>query len=90
MSCFVDYSKKRVLSNKPQDRSESVLEIIDDAYGACAPIETKLMRHVFADGLSPEMFNRFTVELRDKASNLAWDEVAPIRLAHLKAEGAIR
>ncbi|WP_026782571.1 hypothetical protein [Pleomorphomonas koreensis] len=90
VSCFVDHARKRALGNKQQLKNQGIDAVLIDTYDDCEAVEMKFRQRARADGISTIKLVDFTVELRTKASDLAWDEVARIRLAQLKAEGAVR
>lgn len=90
VQCLVDHAKKRVLAKKQQlknaDLDYAIMYAIDD----CEAIETKFGASARADGMSPTRVLELKIQLRTRAWDVAWDEVARIRMAQLKAEGAIR
>ncbi|WP_370677276.1 hypothetical protein [Pleomorphomonas sp. PLEO] len=90
MSCFIDHARKRAISNKKQLENEGIDSVLIDTYGDCEPIQKEFDAHARANGLSDTKIVDLSIELRTKASDLAWDEIARIRLAQLKAEGKVR
>ena len=90
VDCVVAHAKKRALDKGQRLRNDDLDQAAMDAYEDCKAVETAFRAHAKANGISDSKLVNFTVELRSKAWDRAWDEVAPIRLAQLKAEGKIR
>lgn len=90
VSCFIDHARKRAISNKQQLEREGIDAVLIDTYHDCEPIQKEFDAHARANGLSDTRIVDLSIELRTKASDLAWDEVARIRLAQLKAGGKVR
>lgn len=90
VTCFVDHAKRRAVGNSQQLKNEGINSVLIDTYGDCDAVEMKFRQRARADGISQTRLVDFTVELRTKASSLAWDELAQIRLAQLKAENTKR
>lgn len=90
VDCVVANTKKRVLAKKQSLRNDDLSSASVDAFGDCEAVEMKFRAAARADGISTDRLVGFTGELRTKAAGLAWDEVAPIRMAQLKTNGAAR
>lgn len=90
VDCVVVHAKKRVLAKGQQLKNDDLSMASVDAYEDCKAVETAFRAHAKANGVPDDKIVGFTVELRTKAWDSAWDAVAPIRLAQLKAQGKIR
>ena len=90
VDCVVAHARKRALDKGQRLRTSDLSEVSVDAYEDCKSVEAAFRTHAKANGVPDDKLVGFTVELRSKAWDRAWDEVAPIRLAQLKAEGKIR
>ncbi len=90
VDCVVAHTRKRALDKGKQLRNSDVHDVTGDAFDDCEAAEMQVKSHMRANGLSDIRVNDLLVELRTKAWDLAWDEFARIRLAQLKAQGAIR
>lgn len=90
VDCVVAHARKRALDKGQRLRTSDLNDVSVDAYEDCKAVETAFRAHAKSNSISDSKLVNFTVELRSKAWDRAWDEVAPIRLAQLKAEGKIR
>ncbi len=90
VDCVVAHARKRALDKGQQLRNLDVYDVSMGAHEDCEAVEMKFRAAAKADGISTTKLVDFTVELRTTAGDLAWDEFARVRLAQLKAEGAIR
>lgn len=90
VDCVVAHAKKRALDKGRRLRTSDLSELSADASEDCNSVEAAFTAHAKANGMSDRKLFDFTVELRGKAWDRAWGEVAPIRLVQLKAEGKIR
>lgn len=90
VDCAVAHARKRALDKGQQLRSNDLSSMAANALGDCKTIEMQFVAHAKANGLSDTKLNDLELGLRTRARDAAWDNVARIRLAQLKAEGAIR
>ncbi|WP_026793210.1 hypothetical protein [Pleomorphomonas oryzae] len=90
VDCAVAHAKKRALDKGQRLRTSDLSELSVDASEDCNSVEVAFITHAKANGISDSKLADFMLELRGKAWDRAWGEVAPIRLAQLKAEGKIR
>lgn len=90
VDCVVGFAKRRALEVRKQGKRIDSSEIRIGAIESCTGVEEVFRSRARADGMPVNKIVDFTVQVRTKAMELAWDEVAKIRLEQYKAEGAIR
>lgn len=90
VDCVVAHARKRALDKGQRLRTSDLSSLPVDSFEDCKAVEAAFRTHAKANGISDSKLVNFTVELRSKAWDRGWDEIAPIRLAQLKAEGKIR
>lgn len=90
VECVTVHARKRAQDKGQRLRTSDLSELSVEAFEDCNSVEVAFITHAKANGISDRQLADFTVELRGKAWDRAWGEVAPIRLAQLKAEGKIR
>ncbi|WP_026782570.1 hypothetical protein [Pleomorphomonas koreensis] len=90
VDCVVDQARKRAFDNPQWFKNDDLDVPIVAGYHACEAAELTFQMRARADGMPISKLGSFTVETREKAWKLAWDEVVRVRMERLRAMGAIR
>ncbi len=90
VDCIVDHARKRAFDNPQWFKNDDLDVPIIAGYRACEAPELLLQMRARQDGMPAFKLGDFTVEVRTKAWDIAWDEIIRVRKERLKAMGAIR
>lgn len=90
VDCVVDHARKRAFDNPQWTKFDDLDVPITNGYDDCEGPELLLQMRARADGMPASKLGDFTVETREKAWDIAWDEVVRVREERLKAMGVSR
>lgn len=90
VDCIVEHARKRAFDNPQWFRNDDLDVPIIAGYHDCEAAELRLEMRARGDGMPASKLGDFTGEAREKAWDIAWDEIIRVRVERLKAMGAIR